>query len=133
MRSSTAGARRGAGKAARVSLQIDGSLPDIVRVRVHNAGAIPAELITRIFDPMIAGDRRRDGSRGLGLGLFITQRIVEAHGGSRRRGIGGEHGHDVHGHPASPRQGGERRHLGGAKPCPESAQGDAAAGDRPVA
>jgi PAS domain S-box-containing protein len=70
------------GKAARVSLQIDGSLPDIVRVRVHNAGAIPAELITRIFDPMIAGDQRRDGSRGLGLGLFITQRIVEAHGGS---------------------------------------------------
>ena len=69
-------------QAPRVNLQIDGSLPDVVRVRVHNAGAIATELIPRIFDPMIAGDRRRDGSRGLGLGLFITQRIVEAHGGS---------------------------------------------------
>ncbi len=76
------GGPQGGAQAHGVHVQIDGSLPDTVRVRVHNAGAIPAELIPRIFDPMIAGDRRRDGSRGLGLGLFITQRIVEAHGGS---------------------------------------------------
>ena len=67
-RSSTAGAGAARGKAARVSLQIDGSPPDIVHVRVHNAGAIPAELITRMFDPMIAGNRPRDGSRGAGAG-----------------------------------------------------------------
>ncbi len=77
------GARAGAQTHGQgVHVQIDGSHPDTVKVRVHNAGAIPADLIPRIFDPMIAGDRRRDGSRGLGLGLFITQRIVEAHGGS---------------------------------------------------
>jgi PAS domain S-box-containing protein len=76
------GSLGGAQAPGKVHVQLDGSLPDTVRVSVHNAGAIAAELIPRIFDPMIAGDRRRDGSRGLGLGLFITQRIVEAHGGS---------------------------------------------------
>jgi PAS domain S-box-containing protein len=80
--SQNAGQAPHGGQPPRVILQIDGSLPDIVRVRVHNPGAIAADLIPRIFDPMIAGDRRRDGSRGLGLGLFITQRIVAAHGGS---------------------------------------------------
>ena len=44
-------------------------------------GAIPPPLVTQIFDPLTGGQRRRDRSRGLGLGLFITQRIAEAHGG----------------------------------------------------
>ncbi len=82
MRSSTAKPQGAVPAPGKVHVQIDGSLPDTVRVRVHNTGAIAAELIPRIFDPMTAGDRRRDGSSGLGLGLFITQRIVEAHGGS---------------------------------------------------
>ena len=58
-----------------------GPTPDIVRVQVHNMGAIPAPLVTQMFDPLTGGQRRRDRSRGLGLGLFITQRIAEAHGG----------------------------------------------------
>ena len=49
---------------------------------VHNAGAIPAELMPALFDPF----RRRWGgsrtSKGLGLGLYITQQIAQAHGGT---------------------------------------------------
>jgi signal transduction histidine kinase len=51
-----------------------------IRVVVRNEGAIPAELLPRIFDPF-RGGRTSTGSRGLGLGLFITQQVVEAHGG----------------------------------------------------
>ena len=49
---------------------------------MHNAGAIPAELLPRLFEPMAAGERRRERSQGLGLGLFITREILKAHGGA---------------------------------------------------
>ena len=68
--------------AAGIRIVIDGSDADLVRVQVHNMGAIPPPLVTQIFDPLTGGQRRRDRSRGLGLGLFITQRIAEAHGGA---------------------------------------------------
>lgn len=61
-----------------ISVTVDGG--DDVRVVVRNEGAIPPELLPRIFDPF-RGARASTGSRGLGLGLFITQQIVEAHGG----------------------------------------------------
>ena len=67
--------------AAGIRIFIDGTVPEVVRVQVHNMGAIPPPLVTQIFDPLTGGQRRRDRSRGLGLGLFITQRIAEAHGG----------------------------------------------------
>jgi PAS domain S-box-containing protein len=67
--------------AAGVRVLVDGSAPDTVRVRVHNMGSIPPALITQVFDPLTGGQRRRDRSRGLGLGLFITKRIAQAHGG----------------------------------------------------
>jgi signal transduction histidine kinase len=51
-----------------------------VRVVVRNEGAIPPDLLPRIFDPF-RGARATTRSRGLGLGLFITQQAVEAHGG----------------------------------------------------
>jgi PAS domain S-box-containing protein len=40
---------------------------------------IPAEFLTRIFDPFFS--RRADGARGTGLGLSITRALVENHGG----------------------------------------------------
>jgi two-component system sensor histidine kinase/response regulator len=51
-------------------------------ITVHNAGAIPTELMPTLFDPF----RRRWGdrpasSKGLGLGLYISQQIAQAHGG----------------------------------------------------
>jgi PAS domain S-box-containing protein len=53
-----------------------------VTVAVGNRGAtIPANAIAHLFEPFwqASADHR---SRGLGLGLFIAQQIVEAHGGS---------------------------------------------------
>jgi len=67
--------------AAGVRVFVDGEAADVVRVQVHNLGAIPQPLLTQIFDPLTGGQRRRDRSRGLGLGLFITRQIAEAHGG----------------------------------------------------
>jgi two-component system sensor histidine kinase/response regulator len=61
-----------------VTVAIDGGAQIVVAV--HNQGVIPPELLPRIFDPF-RGGRTSSGSRGLGLGLFITQQIVAAHGG----------------------------------------------------
>ena len=51
-------------------------------LEVHNAGpAVPEDARRRLFQPFHGAAHPRTDSRGLGLGLFITDRIVEAHGG----------------------------------------------------
>jgi signal transduction histidine kinase len=61
---------------------------DRVAVVIHNRGvAIPPDRLDGIFNPMKARDpnRKVSGSEptsSLGLGLYITERIVSAHGGS---------------------------------------------------
>jgi PAS domain S-box-containing protein len=66
---------------AGVRVFVDGRARDAVCVQVHNMGAIPPALIPHVFDPLTGGQRRRDRSRGLGLGLFISKRVAAAHGG----------------------------------------------------
>jgi len=67
--------------AAGVRVVVDGGDPDVVRVQVHNMGAISPALLPQVFDPLTGGQRRRDRSRGLGLGLFISKQLAAAHGG----------------------------------------------------
>ncbi|ATB28144.1 sensor histidine kinase [Melittangium boletus] len=54
-----------------------------VRLSIHNEGVpIPEEELPSLFEPFRRGRRAGGGSGSVGLGLFITRRIVEAHGGS---------------------------------------------------
>ncbi|MFL5351046.1 GAF domain-containing protein [Archangium sp.] len=57
-----------------------------VRLEVHNAGPpIPAERLGAIFEPFrrFSGEEQSPtSSAGLGLGLYIVQQIVQAHGGT---------------------------------------------------
>jgi GAF domain-containing protein len=63
-------------------VRLDGTDPRRpVRIEIQNQGAIPQELIPVLFDPFRSTRHKRDGSYGLGLGLFITEQIVRAHGG----------------------------------------------------
>ena len=52
-----------------------------VAVEVHNHGTIPAEVLPRIFEPFRSSRHHGKRGGGLGLGLFIADQIVRAHGG----------------------------------------------------
>jgi signal transduction histidine kinase len=68
-----------------VTVEVRGESQQVV-IAVHNGGAaIPADQLNGIFKPMkarAAPGRRADGpTGGLGLGLYIAERIVAAHEG----------------------------------------------------
>jgi signal transduction histidine kinase len=71
----------GAGKPIRVEVGLDGKLARL-SVRDHGIGIAPADR-ERIFERFErAASARHYG--GLGLGLYITRQVVEAHGGTIR-------------------------------------------------
>jgi signal transduction histidine kinase len=55
---------------------------DWIELHVTNAGVIPTARLPTLFDPFSAGRLDRTSHHGLGLGLFISRAIVEAHGGT---------------------------------------------------
>ena len=65
-----------------VRVALDGRQPERVSFSVANAGVIPAELLPHIFDPFRSGRRASGASTGLGIGLYIVEQIVQAHGGT---------------------------------------------------
>lgn len=67
---------------APVLMKLDGTSPERVVVTVQNAGLIPPALLPVVFEPFRGEAAPRKGAPGLGLGLFITRSIAQAHGGS---------------------------------------------------
>ena len=65
-----------------VTVHIDGSQRDTLRLSVQNAGLIPPEKIARLFEPFQSSAPRPANSNGLGLGLYIANELVRVHGGS---------------------------------------------------
>ena len=63
-----------------ISLKLDGTAADQIRVDIHNGGAIPPALMPHLFEPFRGTAHGRERARG--LGLFIVRELVRAHGGS---------------------------------------------------
>jgi signal transduction histidine kinase len=63
-----------------VDVEVKGGA-DGVRITVTNDGTIDDGVAQHVFDPFRAGAERASASEGLGLGLYIAQQIVCAHGG----------------------------------------------------
>lgn len=65
-------------QAAPIRIVLDGTYPDVVRLRVHNGGYIPPATRDALFS---AFKPRSQHSRGLGIGLYIVDQIIRAHRG----------------------------------------------------
>ena len=70
-----------------IVIAIDGGAREAVQLEVRNSGVIPQQLLSVVFEPLRHSGQRqpkREGSSGLGLGLYITRQIALAHGGAVR-------------------------------------------------
>ncbi|HEY8379244.1 MAG TPA: CHASE domain-containing protein [Nannocystis sp.] len=65
-----------------VHVTIDGSDPERVIARIENAGVIAPRMLPMVFEPFRGAPRPHGSAAGLGLGLYITRAIIDAHGGS---------------------------------------------------
>ena len=68
--------RHAAGEPVRI--HVDGHAAEHVLIEVRNAGTLPDELLLQLFEPF--KPTVSEGS-GLGLGLYIVEQFVRAHGG----------------------------------------------------
>ncbi len=74
-----------------VTVTVDGSAPDRVRVAVADSGpGLSAELAPFVFDRFVRGDHARSQTGGSGLGLAIAQENARLHGG--RLDVGNNNG-----------------------------------------
>jgi len=77
-----ANAARFASRGSWVTIAVDGHAADEVKVTVHGDGTpIDVETLQTIFDPVARVESENATYAGLGLGLFIVRKVVDAHGG----------------------------------------------------
>ena len=77
-----ANAARFASRGSAVTIAVDGHAADDVKVTVHGDGTpIDVETLQTIFDPVARVESENATYAGLGLGLFIVRKVVDAHGG----------------------------------------------------
>lgn len=67
---------------APVQVQLQGTERDWVTLVVSNGGIIAPDVLAHLFDPFRGGQREAGRSEGLGLGLYIVSKIVQAHQGT---------------------------------------------------
>ena len=63
-----------------VQVLLDGTRRDTLAITIANGGVIPLEAQAQLFVPFRTNPSRE--SRGLGLGLYIVDQFVRAHGGT---------------------------------------------------
>ena len=77
-----ANAARFASRGSAVTIAVDGHAADEIKVTVHGDGTpIDVETLRTIFDPVARVESENTTYAGLGLGLFIVRKVVDAHGG----------------------------------------------------
>ncbi|QHI73002.1 sensor histidine kinase [Aminipila terrae] len=77
-----------------VTMDEQQSLNKFVRIVIADNGVgIPQELTASIFDPFVVGDDSRTSKQGSGLGLSISRKIIEGHGGNIALETGEEKGY----------------------------------------
>ena len=70
-------------KTSKISVAAKGADQEVI-VSVHSEGAISADAVAGVFDPLHRGENETHNDRGtarLNLGLFISKGIMTAHGG----------------------------------------------------
>ena len=77
-----ANAARFASRGSPVTIVVDGHAADEVKLTVHGDGTpIDLDTLCTIFDPVARVESDNPTYAGLGLGLFIVRKVVDAHGG----------------------------------------------------
>jgi signal transduction histidine kinase len=66
---------------APVEVKVDGTGAARVRLTVRNGGSVPPHVLGSLFEPFRSRGGQRATRAGLGLGLYISRQLVEAHGG----------------------------------------------------
>jgi signal transduction histidine kinase len=88
-----ANAARLASRGSAVTIVVDGDAADEVKVTVHGDGMpIDLDTLRTIFDPVARVESDNATYAGLGLGLFIVRKVVDAHGGQVSVDASPEHG-----------------------------------------